>query len=32
MLLHMADGHDDSTVNAVILTAAKSVRLARVAN
>lgn len=32
MLLHMTDGHDDSTVNAVIQTAAKSVRLVRVAN
>src|SRR5688572_13560192 len=30
MLLHMADGQDDSTSNAVIQTAAKSVRLVRV--
>jgi hypothetical protein len=32
VLLHMADGRDDSTVNEVIQTAAKSVRLVRVAN
>jgi hypothetical protein len=32
MLLHMDDGRDDSTFNAVIQTAAKSVRLVRVAN
>ncbi len=32
LLVHMSDGQDDSTVNAVIQTALKSVRLVRAAN
>lgn len=32
MLLHLVDGHDESTIDEVIQTAVKSVRLVRVAN
>ena len=32
VLLHMTDGQDESTINEVIQTAVKSVRLVRVAN